>query len=213
MGRDTYISLPRAPTNLAMNTSKDGAPATSLINVFQTLTILWVKNCLLIPNLNLPSFSFKQLPLILFDLFFFIKSLKFNLWRFWKTNQKNNCQEQLKYMSEPFFVFGSKLAFRGISCGKTLTYLGDERLVLPCGSQHHFVDSFTFKSISLELFTIRRMLRNVYWWKICPVTKLLQLGIFFPYSGKAWYKWVPPCSSYLPARPGRWEQKEFLLRS
>lgn len=30
-------------------------------------------------------------------------------------------------VSEPFFVFGSKLALQGISCDKTLTYLAHER--------------------------------------------------------------------------------------
>ena len=59
-------------------------------------------------------------------------------------------------MFEPFFVFGSKLAFQSISCDKTLTDLGDEKWVLLCGSQHHSVDSFTIKSISLELFAFRR---------------------------------------------------------
>ena len=31
-----------------------------------------------------------------------------------------------------------------------------ERLVPQCGSQHHFVDSFTFETISLELFVFGR---------------------------------------------------------
>ena len=59
-------------------------------------------------------------------------------------------------VTEPFFVFCSKLAFQGISCDKSLTYLRDESCVLPCGSWHHFVDNFTFESIYLELFAFRR---------------------------------------------------------
>ena len=54
------------------------------------------------------------------------------------------------------FVFDSKLAFQGISCDKTLIYLGDERWVSPCGSLHHSVDSFTLENISLELFAFKR---------------------------------------------------------
>jgi len=46
--------LPRATSSLALNASKDGASTASLGNPFQRVTTLWVKNFLLISNLNLP---------------------------------------------------------------------------------------------------------------------------------------------------------------
>jgi len=45
--------LPRATSSLALNASRDGASTTSLGNLFQCITTLWVKNFLLISNLNL----------------------------------------------------------------------------------------------------------------------------------------------------------------
>ncbi|KAK4832092.1 hypothetical protein QYF61_020707 [Mycteria americana] len=57
------IRLLKAPSNLALNTSRDGAATTSLGNLFQGLTTLIVKNFFLISNLNLPSCSLKPLPL------------------------------------------------------------------------------------------------------------------------------------------------------
>ena len=38
--------LPRATSSLALNASRDGASTTSLGNLFQCLTTLWVKNFL-----------------------------------------------------------------------------------------------------------------------------------------------------------------------
>ncbi|KAK4815543.1 hypothetical protein QYF61_003235 [Mycteria americana] len=55
----------RVPSNLTLNVSRDGASTTSLGNLFQCFTTLIVKNVILIPSLNLPSCSFKPLPLVL----------------------------------------------------------------------------------------------------------------------------------------------------
>jgi len=58
--------LPTAPSNLAFNTSTDGQGIHSLSGqLFQHLPTLSVKNFPLTSNLNLPSFSFKPLPLVL----------------------------------------------------------------------------------------------------------------------------------------------------
>ncbi|KAK4825513.1 hypothetical protein QYF61_000026, partial [Mycteria americana] len=60
-----FIRLIKAPSNLALNTSREGVSTTFLGNLFQCRTTLTVKNFFLISNLNLPSFSLKLLPLIL----------------------------------------------------------------------------------------------------------------------------------------------------
>ena len=67
MGRDTfhYISLLKDPSNLALNTAREGASTTSLGNFFHCLTTLTGKSFFLISNQNLPSFSLKPLPLVL----------------------------------------------------------------------------------------------------------------------------------------------------
>ena len=57
--------LPRAPSNLALNTSRDRASTTSRGSLFQHLTTLLVKNFPLTSNLNLPSFNLKAFPLVL----------------------------------------------------------------------------------------------------------------------------------------------------
>jgi len=61
MGRDTFhqIRLLKAPSNLALNTAREGVFTVSLGNVFEGLTALTAKNFFLIPNVNLPSFSLK----------------------------------------------------------------------------------------------------------------------------------------------------------
>ena len=60
MNRDTYsyIRVLRAWPTVTINVSRDGAPTTSLGNLFQCLTTLAVKTFLLTSNLNLPSSSF-----------------------------------------------------------------------------------------------------------------------------------------------------------
>ena len=75
LGRDTFhqTRLLKAPSNLALNTSMEGAATTYLGNLFQCLTILIVKNFFLISNLNLPSVSLKPLSLVL-SLHAFVKS-------------------------------------------------------------------------------------------------------------------------------------------
>ena len=57
--------LPRTPSNLVWNASRDGASTASLGSLCQCLTALWVKNFFLTSNLNLPSFSLKPFPLVL----------------------------------------------------------------------------------------------------------------------------------------------------
>jgi len=53
--------LPRAPSNLVLSASRDGAPTASLC---QCRSAFWVKNFLIISNLNLPSFSLKPFFLV-----------------------------------------------------------------------------------------------------------------------------------------------------
>ncbi|KAK4827886.1 hypothetical protein QYF61_022309, partial [Mycteria americana] len=55
----------RAKSNLTLNVSRDGASTTSLGNLCQCFTTLSIKNFFLVSNLNLPSFSFRPLPLVL----------------------------------------------------------------------------------------------------------------------------------------------------
>jgi len=55
----------RAPSNLALNTSREEAATASLGNLCQCFTILMVKNFFLVSNLNLPSFSLQPFPLVL----------------------------------------------------------------------------------------------------------------------------------------------------
>ncbi|KAK4823530.1 hypothetical protein QYF61_003039 [Mycteria americana] len=64
-GRTNTIRLLRAPANLSLNVSRDGASTTSLGNLGQCFTTLIVKSVFLISSLNLPSFSLKPLPLVL----------------------------------------------------------------------------------------------------------------------------------------------------
>ena len=122
----------------------------------------------------------------------------------WKGNSANTLLEKTKadYLSEPF-SFWLKACFLRHSFDKTLTYLGDDRWVLPCGN-------FTFESISLKLlessgvFTGRR---SVLWpnnsslvWEnwgmipLCPVKNRMQVGT---------------SPSNLLARPARWEKRSF----
>jgi len=67
MGRDTFhwTRLLRAPSNLALNTAREGASTASLGNLFQCLTTLRIKNLFLRTNRTLPFFSLKRLPLVL----------------------------------------------------------------------------------------------------------------------------------------------------
>jgi len=67
MGRDTFqqTRMLKAPSNPALNISREGAATASLGNLGQGLTTLAIKNFFLISNLNLPSFSLKPLPLVL----------------------------------------------------------------------------------------------------------------------------------------------------
>jgi len=67
MGRDTFhwTRLLKAPSNVALNTSREGAAITALGNLFQTLTSLTVKDFFLIFGLKIPSLSLKPLPLVL----------------------------------------------------------------------------------------------------------------------------------------------------
>lgn len=51
------IKAARMPSSVALSTSRDGAATATLGNLFQCPTTLIVNNFLLIPNLNLSSFS------------------------------------------------------------------------------------------------------------------------------------------------------------
>jgi len=51
--------LLEAPSNLALNTAREGASTASLGNLFQCLTTPILKNFFLISNLNIPSFFLK----------------------------------------------------------------------------------------------------------------------------------------------------------
>ncbi|NXP81441.1 EVI5 protein, partial [Ramphastos sulfuratus] len=55
----------KALSNLALNTSREGAATTSLGNLFQYLTTLTGKNFLLTSSLNFPSVSLNSLPFVL----------------------------------------------------------------------------------------------------------------------------------------------------
>jgi len=67
MARDTVhqTRLLKARSNLALNASRGGASTASQGNLFQGFTALIVKNFFLVPDLNLPSFRSKPLPLVL----------------------------------------------------------------------------------------------------------------------------------------------------
>ena len=67
MSREPFhqTRLLNAPSNLALNTAREGAATASLGNLGQCFTTLMVKNFFLISNLNLPSFSSKPSPLVL----------------------------------------------------------------------------------------------------------------------------------------------------
>ncbi|XP_074680765.1 repressor of RNA polymerase III transcription MAF1 homolog isoform X1 [Strix aluco] len=66
MGRDIFneIKLPKAPSNLALNPSREGAATASLGNLCQGLAPLTGKNFCLRSDLNLPSFSLDPFPLV-----------------------------------------------------------------------------------------------------------------------------------------------------
>ncbi|KAK4827199.1 hypothetical protein QYF61_015227, partial [Mycteria americana] len=61
------IRLLKAPSNLTLYTSNDGASTTSLGNLVERPTTIIVKNFFLMSNLNLPSFSLKPLLLVLLN--------------------------------------------------------------------------------------------------------------------------------------------------
>jgi len=67
MGRDTFrqARVLQAPSNLALNTAREGAATASLGSLCQGLTPLRVKNFFLVSNRNMPSFSLKPLHLVL----------------------------------------------------------------------------------------------------------------------------------------------------
>ena len=67
MGRGTthQLRLPRAPSNLSLSISRDGAPTASLGSLCQCLITLWIKNLPLTFHPNFPSFSLKSFSLVL----------------------------------------------------------------------------------------------------------------------------------------------------
>jgi len=66
MSRDPFHQsrVLRAPSNLVLNTSREGAATASLGSLGQCFTTTMVKNFFLISNLNLPSFSLEPFPLV-----------------------------------------------------------------------------------------------------------------------------------------------------
>lgn len=68
MGWDIFskITLLKDLPKVTLNTTRNGASTASLENPFQCLTTLRVKNYFFMSNLNLPFFSLKLLPLVLF---------------------------------------------------------------------------------------------------------------------------------------------------
>lgn len=67
MGRATFLHrrLLKAPSNMAVNTTTNGAFITSLGNLFQCFTTLNTKNFFLKSNVNPPFFSLRSLVLVL----------------------------------------------------------------------------------------------------------------------------------------------------
>jgi len=66
MDKDTYhqTRLLKAPSNLALNTARDGEATAFLNSLCQCLTTVIVKNFFLISSLNPLFFSLKPLPLV-----------------------------------------------------------------------------------------------------------------------------------------------------
>ena len=67
VGRGIFhqTSLLKAPSNLSLNTSREGTATASPGYLYQCLTTLLVKNFFLMSNINLPYFSLKPLLLLL----------------------------------------------------------------------------------------------------------------------------------------------------
>jgi len=90
--------LPRAPSSLALNASRDGASPTSLGNPFQCVTTLWVKNFFQISNLNLPCPSLKPFPLVLP---LPTPALSLRLWKSIKELWSDGCTSQGGFLAAP----------------------------------------------------------------------------------------------------------------
>ena len=99
MSRDIINStrLLRALSNLILNVSRDGASTTSLGNMCHRFTTLIVKNFFLLSSLNLPSLSFKPLPLVLWQQICPHLSYKPPL----STNVCNRCPRRLLQAEQP----------------------------------------------------------------------------------------------------------------
>jgi len=104
--------LLKAPSNLALNTSREGASTAPLGNLFQCLTTLIVKKFFLISNLNLPSFSLKPLPLALLSLHAHVKShapafcrpLQVQESHYKVTPEPSLLQAEQPQLSQPFLI-------------------------------------------------------------------------------------------------------------
>lgn len=79
--------LLKAPSDLALNTSTEGATATSLPNLFQCLTTRWVKNVLLISILSLFSSGLKPSLCPIFTL----PNKAFPIWLLLSTGRQQRC--------------------------------------------------------------------------------------------------------------------------
>jgi len=114
MDRDTFhqTRLLKAPSSLALNTSRDGAATTSLGYLCQHLTTLRVKNFFFLSKLNLLSLSLNPLPLVL-SLQALIKGpssafLK-TLFRYWKgcykvSPESSLVQAEQTQVSQPLLI-------------------------------------------------------------------------------------------------------------
>lgn len=116
------LRLPRVPSSLALSASSDMASTASPGSFFQYLTTLFVKNFLLTPNLNLPSFSLKPLSLVL-SISNCIKSLSPSClqdpYKYWKNTMKS----AQKHLSKHCRVALCKGPQANSSFFKMLTYL------------------------------------------------------------------------------------------
>lgn len=87
--------MPRDPSNLTLNTCRDGPSTVSLDNLFHCLITFSVKNLLITSNLYVPSVSLKLLSLIL------------SLWKVW-LSADNKLPQAWEGHNEPEPFFSPK---------------------------------------------------------------------------------------------------------
>ena len=128
--------LPRATSSLALNASRDGASTASLGNLFQCVTTLWVKNFLLISNLNLPCLSLKPFPLVL-SLTTLINSCSpsciYAPFKYWKAAMRFPWSLLFPKWRSKEVTSASRRAEHGNPNGICLLSAGHPESGLPCG--------------------------------------------------------------------------------